>query len=136
MYVLGATGLLGCLDVETGEVVWHRNYLAEYDASMPPWGTPSAPLVDGDQLIAVVGGEPDALVVSFDKRTGRELWRALEVSGGSSSAPIIYEAGGVRQLIIWHTAALVSLDPATGATLLGAALVHLGQHECGDACQS
>ncbi len=116
VYVLGATGLLWCLDVETGEVVWHRNYLAEYDASMPPWGTPSAPLVDGDQLIAVVGGEPDALVVSFDKRTGRELWRALEVSGGSSSAPIIYEAGGVRQLIIWHTAALVSLDPATGAT--------------------
>lgn len=114
VYVLGATGLLWCLDVETGEVVWHRNYRAEYDASLPPWGTPSAPLIDGDQLIAVVGGEPDALVVAFDKYTGAELWRALEVVGGSSSHPIIYEAGGVRQLIIWHTSALVSLDPATG----------------------
>ena len=114
VYVLGATGLLWCLDVETGEVIWHRNYLAEYDASMSPHGTPSAPLVDGEQLIAVVGGEPDALVVSFDKRTGRELWRALDVTGGSSSAPIIYEAGGVRQLIIWHPTALVSLAPATG----------------------
>ncbi|MCE2515784.1 MAG: hypothetical protein J4F37_12400 [Acidobacteria bacterium] len=29
-------------------------------------------------------------------------------------APVIYEAGGVRQLIIWHPSALVSLDPATG----------------------
>ena len=116
VYVLGATGLLWCLDVESGEVIWHRNYLAEYDASLPPWGTPSAPLVDGDQLITVVGGEPDALVVSFDKLTGRELWRALGVQGGSSSHPIIYEAGGVRQLIIWHTAALVSLNPDTGAT--------------------
>ncbi len=116
VYVLGATGLLWCLDVGTGEVVWHRNYRAEYDASLPPWGTPSAPLVDGEQLIAVVGGEPDALVVSFDKRTGRELWRALETAGGSSSHPIIYEAGGVRQLIVWHVAGIASLDPATGAT--------------------
>ena len=116
VYVLGATGLLWCLDVESGEVIWHRNYRAEYDASMPPFGTSSAPIVDGDQLIAVVGGEPDALVVSFDKRTGAERWRALDVTGGSTSAPIIYEAGGVRQLIIWHPSALVSLDPATGDT--------------------
>ena len=116
VYVLGATGLLWCLDVETGEVVWRRDYLAEYDASMPETGTSSAPLVDGDQLIAVVGGEPDALVASFDKRTGRERWRALEVTGGSRAAPVIHEAGGVRQLIIWHPSALVSLDPATGET--------------------
>ena len=115
VYMLGATGLLWCLNVETGAVVWHRNFQAEYDASLPPWGTPAPPLVDGDKLITVVGGEPDALVVAFDKRTGAELWRALEVRGGSSSPPIIYEAGGVRQLIIWHIAGLASLDPETGA---------------------
>ena len=114
VYILGATGLLWCLNVETGAVVWHRNFLAEYDASLPPWGTPAAPLVDGEKLITIVGGEPDALVVAFDKRTGAELWRALQVTGGSSSPPIIYEAGGVRQLIIWHTAALASLNPETG----------------------
>jgi len=28
--------------------------------------------------------------------------------------PVIYEAGGARQLIVWHAAALVSLDPETG----------------------
>ena len=30
--------------------------------------------------------------------------------------PVIYEAGGARQLIIWHPGALVSLDPVTGDT--------------------
>ena len=114
VYMLGATGLLWCLNVETGAVVWHRNFPAEYDGSLPPWGTPAPPLVDGDKLITIVGGEPDALVVAFDKHTGAELWRALEVTGGSSSPPIIYEAGGVRQLIIWHTSGLASLDPETG----------------------
>ena len=29
--------------------------------------------------------------------------------------PLIIEAGGARQLIVWHTAALVSLNPETGA---------------------
>ena len=53
------------------------------------------------------------LIVAQDQDVG--LWRALEVTGGSSSPPIIYEAGGVRQLIIWHTAGLASLDPETGA---------------------
>ena len=61
------------------------------------------------------GGEPDALVVAFDKRTGEEIWRAVEVVGEMGyGQPVIYEAGGARQLIVWHAAALVSLDPETG----------------------
>ena len=116
VYVVGATGRLWCLDAATGAVVWQKDYIAEYDTSVPTWGITSAPLVDGERLIALVGGEPDALVVAFDKRTGQEIWRALDVVGEMGYAqPIIFEAGGVRQLIIWHPAALVSLDPETGA---------------------
>ena len=115
VYVSGATGRLFCLDVEDGAVLWSKDYVAEYDTSIPTWGTASAPLVDGDRLIAVVGGEPDALVVAFDKRTGEELWRAVEVVGEMGyGQPVITEAGGVRQLVVWHAAALVSLDPETG----------------------
>ena len=72
--------------------------------------------MDRDKLITVVGGEPDALVMAFDKRTGEEIWRAVEVVGEMGyGQPVIYEAGGARQLIVWHAAALVSLDPDTGA---------------------
>ncbi len=115
VYVVGATGRLWCLDVETGEVVWHRDFVEEYNTSVPTWGVSSAPLVDGDRLITIVGGEPDALVVAFDKHTGEEIWRAVEVVQEMGYAqPVIYEAGGARQLIIWHPGALVSLDPVTG----------------------
>ena len=117
VYVVGATGRLWCLDAATGAVVWQKDFIADYDTTVPTWGVTSAPLVDGERLIALVGGEPDALVVAFDKRTGEELWRALEVVGEMGYAqPIIFEAGGARQLIIWHPAALASLDPETGAT--------------------
>ena len=115
VYVVGAAGDLYCLDVETGDVVWEKHYIDDYDSFVPTWGIASAPIVDGDRLITVVGGEPGGLVMAFDKRTGAEVWRALDVVGEMGyGQPIIIEAGGARQLIVWHASALVSLDPATG----------------------
>ena len=115
VYVVGAAGDLFCLDVETGAVIWEKHYIAEFDSFVPTWGVASSPIVDGDHLISVVGAEPGGVVVAFDKRTGEEVWRALDVVGEMGyGQPIIIEAGGTRQLIVWHPAALVSLDPATG----------------------
>ena len=75
----------------------------------------SAPIVDGDRLITMVGGEPGGLVMAFDKRTGAEVWRSLDVVGEMGyGQPIMIEAGGARQVIVWHAGALVSLDPVTG----------------------
>jgi outer membrane protein assembly factor BamB len=115
VYVLGAMGNLLCLDVETGQVVWEKDYVEDYGADVPPWGFSGAPLVDGNLLIALVGGADDAKVVAFDKMTGTEVWRALPSNSEPGySQPVIFTVGGVRQLIIWHPAALSSLDPATG----------------------
>ena len=46
VYVVGATGRLVCLDVETGEPQWTTDYVDDYDMSVAPWGVTSAPLVD------------------------------------------------------------------------------------------
>jgi outer membrane protein assembly factor BamB len=115
VYVVGATGTLLSLNARTGDVVWRKDYVKDYGMRLPVWGISSAPLVDGPRLIAIVGGQPDALVMAFDKMTGREIWRALPSNSEQGySQPIIVEAGGIRQLIAWHPAAIVSLDPATG----------------------
>jgi len=116
VYVVGASGVLRCVNVQTGNLIWTKNYIEDYDTSVATWGVASAPLVDGDRLIAIVGGEPDALVVAFNKQTGEELWHAVNVVGEMGyGQPVIYDAGGARQLIVWHAAALVSLNPETGA---------------------
>ena len=115
VYVVGAAGDLFCLEVETGKVIWEKHYIADYGSSLGTWGVTSAPIVDGDRLITVVGSEPGGLVMAFDKRTGVEVWRSLDVVGEMGyGQPIIIEAGGVRQLIVWHAGALVSLDPVSG----------------------
>ena len=118
VYTVGALGALHCLNVKTGEVIWKKDYVKDYNYHVPTWGMNSAALVDGDRLIALVGGEPDAKVVAFDKKTGKELWRALPSDSEPGYAqPLIIEAGGVRQLIIWHPLAVASLQPATGEVL-------------------
>ena len=115
VYVVGAAGDLYCLDVETGNPLWEKHFIADYDSFIPTWGVASSPIIDGDRLITVVGGEPGGLVMAFDKRTGAEVWRALDVVGEMGyGQPIIIQAGGTRQLIVWHAAALVSLNPETG----------------------
>ena len=51
------------------------------------------------------------------ERTGEEVWRAIDVVTEMGYAqPVIYEAGGVRQLIVWHPTGVASLNPETGET--------------------
>ncbi len=118
VYTVGAMGRLHCLDVKTGGVIWKKDYIADCNARVPVWGMAGAPLADGDRLICIVGGRPDAKVVAFDKRTGKELWRALAAdSEPGYCQPVIFTVGKTRQLIIWHHSAVSSLNPATGAVL-------------------
>ena len=58
----GGAGMLVALNVETGEPRWTRNFREEFDADMPICGFASSPLVDGERLITLAGGVPDAAV--------------------------------------------------------------------------
>ncbi|MEO2196288.1 MAG: PQQ-binding-like beta-propeller repeat protein, partial [bacterium] len=110
-----AMGNLLALAVEDGTVLWQKDYAADFNTAVPSWGMSGAPLVDGDRVICLVGGEPDAKIMAFDKHTGDEIWRALSSDWEPGySQPIIIEAGGARQLIAWHPRDISSLNPETG----------------------
>ncbi|MCX7824711.1 MAG: PQQ-like beta-propeller repeat protein [Verrucomicrobiae bacterium] len=113
VWTLGAEGHLVCLDAATGRLIWSRELKKDYGIPSPLWGFSAHPLLDGPRLICLVGGE-GSVAVAFDKNTGRELWRALSAKEPGYCPPVIYEAGGRRQLIIWHPQAINSLDPETG----------------------
>ncbi|MDE2757863.1 MAG: PQQ-like beta-propeller repeat protein, partial [Acidobacteriota bacterium] len=118
VYVLGAKGALYCLRTDNGEILWQKDFVRDYGTEVPVWGMVGAPLVDGPRLIAVVGGQDGAKVVAFDKKNGREVWRALPSDSEPGYAPpIVISAGGRRQLIVWHPKAVSALDPATGKVL-------------------
>ncbi len=113
VYTLGAEGNLFCLEVENGKPLWSHDLKKEYDTQSPLWGYSAHPLLDGHKLICMVGGK-GSTVVAFDKESGKEIWRALDAKNLGYCPPMIYEAAGTRQLIVWHGEAVNSLDPETG----------------------
>jgi outer membrane protein assembly factor BamB len=113
VYTLGAEGNLFCLDAATGKLVWGRDLKKDFGVKAPLWGFASHPLVDGDKLICLVGGD-GTTAIAFDKNSGKELWRALKAKELGYAPPMIYELGGKRQLIVWHGDAVNGLDPETG----------------------
>jgi outer membrane protein assembly factor BamB len=118
VYALGAMGDLVCLRVADGSVVWSKNLPAEYAAKVPVWGYAGHPLIDGDKLIVVAGGSNDRLVVAFDKLTGKQVWASQSCEGDFGyGAPVVFTFGGRRQVVVWHTRAVVGLDPDTGKRL-------------------
>jgi outer membrane protein assembly factor BamB len=114
VYSLGAEGNLLCLDAESGKVLWAKELKKDYRIDTPMWGFCGHPLVDGNKLFCLVGGE-GSVVVAFDKDSGKEIWRALSAAPDAGySPPTMIQAGGTKQLLIWHPKALNSLDPETG----------------------
>src|SRR5437868_3236160 len=69
-YTFGAEGRLCCLDMQTGKLVWQRETAKEWTVPEPFFGVGSTPLLDGDRLITMVGGQPNSAVVAFDAHTG------------------------------------------------------------------
>jgi outer membrane protein assembly factor BamB len=113
VYTLGAMGNLLCLDAAKGDVVWSHDLKADYKVKTPMWGFCGHPLVDGRKLICLVGGK-GSIAVAFHKDTGKEIWRALDAPEPGYSAPTMIEAGGTRQLVIFHAESVNGLDPETG----------------------
>lgn len=113
VYTLGAEGHLFCFQRESGKVLWSRDFKKELGAKTPLWGFAAHPLIEGNKLVCLVGGE-GSVAVAFDKLTGKEIWRALSAKEPGYCPPTMVEAAGKRQLIIWHPESINALDPTNG----------------------
>lgn len=127
VYVQSCQGTLKCLAIADGKEVWGVNFTKDFDATFigekgkaeghTRHGNTGAPVVDGDHLIAGVGGK-DATYVCFDKKTGKVVWKsALEGLVPAYAAPIVASPAGVKQVIAFTTGAVVGLDRETGKSL-------------------
>jgi outer membrane protein assembly factor BamB len=137
-YTFGAEGQLSCLDLETGKLIWQRETSKDWSVPEPFFGVGSTPLLEGDRLIVMVGGQPNATVVALDAATGKTLWE----SGGESnwqgaptigwqgqapyrwtgaekmasySSPVAATIHGRRHILCLTRQGLMSLNPTNGA---------------------
>lgn len=113
VYWFGRSGQVDCLGVTSGKIIWETHLERKYEIAV--LSCRGSPLIEGNLLILFVGAKPDGYVIALDKQTGKEVWKALD-EPLSNSSPLIIEAGGKRQLIVWTGSSVTSLNPATGET--------------------
>lgn len=131
-YTFGAEGVLACVDLATGKLVWKRETTSEFRIPMAFFGVGSTPILEGDRLIAMIGGLPDAGLVAFDAGTGKTLWQSVGLKQftaplgfrfqkddklASYSSPLAVTLAGKRQILAFLRPGFVSVDPETGAVI-------------------
>ena len=136
-YTFGAEGKLLCLDLADGRLIWQRDTAKDWNVPEAFFGVGSTPLLEGDKLIVMVGGQPDAGVVALNAVTGKTIWQSVgratwngvvpigwrntkpyEWTGSemlaSYASPVAATIHGRRQLLCLLRQGLVSLNPTNG----------------------
>jgi len=127
----GISGMLHCLDLATGAVIWKRDLAREMGMEQGFFGHGSTPLALGSRLIVQVGGSIKGAPVNtaaFDTATGKLLWIARHEWGASYASPIPAELNGKQCVLVFAggesrppTGGLLVIDAASGAVLGAAA---------------
>ncbi len=115
IYTLGRLGQLNCLEENTGNLLWARNILQELGGKRGSWDYAASPLIDGDQLIVVPGG--DNLVAALDKNSGATLWAGGGSDTAGYSTPAIATILGVKQYVVFSAAGVRGLSAENGQVL-------------------
>ena len=116
VYALGAEGRLSCLDATSGKRIWDVSLTKQYNTKTAVWGYASHPVIAGDLVITIAGGD-GSVCVALNKHTGEEAWTALSAPEPGYCSPTLITHAGTEQLLIWDPLRLNSLDPQTGRKL-------------------
>jgi outer membrane protein assembly factor BamB len=129
VYVVGAEGMLHCLDVRDGSVIWKLDTVEKFNIVQNFFGVGSTPVIEGDLLIMQIGGSPPPRrpptmrldlvkgngtgIVAFDKRTGDVKYHITDELA-SYATPKLATINGRRWCFVFARGGLVGFDPTTG----------------------
>jgi outer membrane protein assembly factor BamB len=110
VYTFGRGGDLACWRLLDGELLWKQD-VDEAGGKEPTWGHSASPLVYEDRVFVQGGGR--ALVLAYDKMTGRVLWKSMEGPAGYAALALLKEESAVS-VLAFHGTGLACLNAADG----------------------
>jgi outer membrane protein assembly factor BamB len=127
VYIYGPEGMLHCLNVLDGKIVWKKDTVKEFNVIQNFFGVGSTPVVEGDLLITVVGGSPKGTdasdfaavkgngtgIVALNKRTGKVIYRITDELAAYAT-PVLATIHGRRWCFFFARGGLVGFNPANG----------------------
>ena len=124
VYVYGITGMLHCLELATGKVIWKKDCRPEFDLASAFFGCGSTPLLRDHRLILNIGTNDGTCAVALDPASGKVLWRAKHPWGASYASPMAATIQGRECVLVFAggesrppTGGLLCLDARTGEVL-------------------
>lgn len=117
LYTYGGTGILNCLDTQTGNLLWSENLLTTHEIPNLEWGISCSPLIVDDLVVVTGGDKAGPTLTAHDRLTGDLRWTAGK-DKASYAAPLVATLAGKRTLLSNNRKTLTAHDPATGEVLL------------------
>jgi outer membrane protein assembly factor BamB len=117
VFAYGATGILDCLDSQSGQIVWSHDVLNENHLENLVWGISASPLVFDDTVVVTGGMTEGPTLLAYDRTTGKPLWKAGK-DRASYASPTVTTLAGRRVILSVNAASLTIHDTSTGETLL------------------
>ncbi len=116
VFTLGATGILNCLDLSSGSLIWSRDIRADNEAKVPMWGYSGSPLALDDLVVVSAGGSDGRSLVAYRRQNGEFVWGGGGDRAGYSS-PRLDTIAGRKQILIFNEYSVAAHDPLNGAIL-------------------
>jgi outer membrane protein assembly factor BamB len=130
VYILGAEGMLHCLNVLDGHIVWKVDTKKKFGVVQNFFGVGAAPITYRDFLICQIGGASDDTrgvppgqldrvrgkdsgVVAFDKRTGEVQYQASDELAGYAS-PVVATIDKRPWCFVFARGGLLGFNPDDG----------------------
>ena len=121
VYSITREGRIICAESETGRIVWTRDFVDDFDGSIPTWGYSESPLIDEGRVICTPGAD-NAMMVALDSSTGETIWKTPAPTkmqhkghrGAGYSSPIVSRAAGVHQFVQSFGGGVIGVAAADG----------------------
>jgi outer membrane protein assembly factor BamB len=106
-------GLVHALAVRTGEILWSRNLLKDYNSAKGFFGRCSSPLILDKKVIFDVGGSGVGLV-ALSLQTGKTLWNS-KAYGNDYASVVPLNIGSSQLVVAFMRQGLVVVDSINGS---------------------
>jgi len=116
VYALGATGILNCLDLVTGKLIWTKDIIKDNHSRVNGWGMSGSPLIFDKLVVVSAGGPNDRSLVAYDTATGDFVWGGGSDGAGYSS-PLPATLAGVAQILIFNSGGIAAHETSRGKIL-------------------
>jgi outer membrane protein assembly factor BamB len=114
-FVFSGEGILAAVGLADGKLHWSHNVIKELKGKEADYGMACSPLVVGDQVIVIAGGD-GAAVAAYNAKSGKLAWTAGDDPAGYSS-PTLLKIGGKDQIVAYTGASAIGLAPQSGDVL-------------------